>query len=381
MRKYIAYELYLQRKSAEDGRAHDPYRSYDEEIALIRQWADQDQKPPQPLLSRWLSHPDRRVLNVVALNARWIDRDLARQIYEFSEYDALSSLAQNPHLSPSVVANVATWLVDDWEACVRGKPPCVAAPWHTLFALLKAQGEKVPADTIRRAYKLGKLPSELYSSLPDGVDLELSASQLEAISDAFASFSQWIASEHPPVPPDILCEALPHLEHSKSMFRALLRHPNTDVTVLRVALECSAASAAHDFVVCYPELRWDPNIRPQLLASDNPDVLAALIEDAEPEVAGQLILRLVALGHSSFVPDALRARPADQPIVLNTEELLLLLQNSDRDSRLAVLGSMEKFKNATLPRSQEVPTFSDSTRAEAHRSRSGSGRQVRRGQD
>lgn len=371
MRKYIAYDLYLQNKSVEDGRAHDPYRPYNEEIGLIHQWMDQDQKPPESLLSRWFSHPDHRVRDAVVLKARWIDRDLARRIYGFSDWILLSLLAQNPHLTSPVVSDLATWLVEDWDACIRGKHACVTTPWFALFDLLNYQGKKVPADTLRRAYRLAQLPRKLASSLPAGDPLELDPAQVEASFDAFEYFSRRIAEEHPPVPPDVLCQALPYLERYKSVFRNLLRHPDTNDTVLRAALEGSAALSAHDFVARHPTLRWDPEIRPQLLASRDPDVLSALIEDAEPEIAGQLVCRLVDLGFSFFVPPALEARPADRPIVLEAEALLPLLQNADRDLRLTILRSLERFDwGPSKSQTQVIQRPSDSERAEARQNHS-----------
>lgn len=260
-------------------------------------------------------------------------------------------MIHNPSLSVHVASSVAEWLVKDWEAFIRGEPYIVGSPWLEFAFLIQQHGDKIQPDVIRRVYAFSNLACQAdentcqHAQRPSNPDHAQGRDYSRFATSTLRDFSRSIANLQLLVPPDVLCSALPFLLHEPTSYLALLRHPNTNATVLRKALQLSPWSQDVAVLVAEnSELRWDPEIRKQLLNSTLPRVLTALIEDADPNTAACLLRRLIADNHLSLAASILMKRSADRPIMLDSADLTPLLQSRDQNVRLAAVTYLGQLK-------------------------------------
>lgn len=334
-----------------------------DELLLLEAWLHEDSQPPAKLLERWLRHSDTHIMYRLAQNAPWIDAKLARQIYELTpkhKFDLVYTMTQNPSLSADTVAAVAEWLVDDWEAQIRSRPSVIARPWDCFCLFLYHHFTAVLVDLVRRVYTFPQLARELGVSYVDiesylvvPVDERCKRfTQSETALTYVGWLSRRILQLQIPVPPDILCEAIPFVDRNPNELRTLLDHPSVDTTVLRAAIKRNPRSWAAQYAVAHDDnLRWDPEIRPLLLDTDCPAVLAKLAEDADPKTTIELLRRLIDLKEFDRVADILRTAESKDSISLNPNDLLPLLSHSDRHIRLTALTHLGRLGKSTNPES------------------------------
>lgn len=319
---------------------HDP--SYDDVSKAIEKWLEHSEKPPSDLITRWLSPPSFWANIQWIEKARWIDRELARMIYE---RHSAGSLVRNPSLSADVVAAVAEWLVDDWEAQLRGGHFIHPCPWDFLEDLFEHHGAKIPIEIFQRIYHT--LPGLAKDSCPptqDQNDIDSSRARSD-FERNLSHLTATIVTNRIPVPPDLLVSMLPYARVAQ-----ILEHPSVDTNVLRIALKKLPTSPiVVRRAVKDPALRRDPEARKLFLDSGDPGTLYHLATDEDPSIsreALQLLLQLHDTPFSSyFLHLALEYRlNQNLAIPLSPEELFPLLQSNSEQNRLIAIMCMGRLQ-------------------------------------
>lgn len=231
-----------------------------------------------------------------------------------------------------------------------------------LAALLRHHPTKIPHETSRKVYSL---PKQFGLALPDCTDLNSVArahgnkgfSSYRAAVFGFVYLTHQIIEDHVPAPPDVLHALIPFASRNKEYLLKLLNHPNADASIIRVIFDLHKTKEVEICAARHPELRWDPEIRQQLLHSPHFEVLAILAEDADPQTAAQLIRRLIACGVVKLATQALSARSSDQPITLSMKDIVSLLQHSDPNVRLVAMTALDRL--GIVPAQKEISAPTD----------------------
>lgn len=249
----------------------------------------------------------------------------------------LAALARNRSLPAEVVSELVRWLVDDWYAIFYGREAIAPLPWSILTILLRQHPGTVKDETIRKIYELPRLVQQLgvtFAMPRDPVPIPDDRGPENALLGLVA-FSWRIAQNQLTVPSDVLCAAIPFVCRDRNTLLQLLRHPNANTTVYRQAFYASNATPVREFLASQPGCRQDPDIRKKLLRSKNPKILAALVEDADPQTAANLVRRLIQRGRLILVAWALSNRSPDLPLALDATDLAPLLRSHVHEVRLA----------------------------------------------
>lgn len=160
-------------------------------------------------------------------------------------------------------------------------------------------------------------------------------------------FSRDIINHRLPASPDVLRTIVSLVWRNSKQLLVLLQHPNADASVLRAAFERSRNFDIQQLVARHPKLRWDPEIRPILLRSRFPEVLATLAEDADPEMVAILIRVLLHKARLDLVSAVFRNRKPELPIALSSREVATLLQSEDQNLRIAAIAHLHRIGATT----------------------------------
>lgn len=286
---------------------------------------------------------------LVLRRTRGLDLEMVREIFKkariFHSSPAIFfvALGKNPFLSPDQVAGVTEWLVDEWEAELRGASSLIRSAWTYIPGFLREQNHAIPNDQLLRAFSLAELARKLSAQDQNSTSRQPTPHSQTTPSESsnlagFSFLAERIILDSLSVAADVLSSLVRYIPRQESVLSRFVAHPNVDERVLRIAFDTfPTSSTIRERVAKCPSLRWDPKIRKRLLRSSNPVIVAVLAEDAEPEVAAHLIRRLLAKNLLDLAARALSARAPDMPVALHPADLAPMLRSAQQDIRLTAL--------------------------------------------
>lgn len=327
-----------------------------EEIDRASGWFHARTIPSPEELAAWLQvWPKEADRKKILTESAWFTVDLARVVYTGAKPQHLRALLYNRNLKRVVVRALGEWLTRDWEALARGKSANLQNPLSYLADLMDRNPEVSWAAPVRRVYASAQELSDTLKKLKTGSRQSRSCASKRTFKDALgvlllsyvSDFSKAIIYWQLRVPSDVLCASLSFVPKTKAVLRDFVRHPDADASALRAVVQISNDPFVLEFVARNDELRWDFEIRPILLQSKNPFVLTELLQDAEPEVAAEIVRYLLREDKVEYIGIGLDFRDPKLPIALEPHELTPLLQNADHRIRLTGITWLGRLSLAT----------------------------------